>query len=81
MKPYVTFIILLIFSSHIWAKSSFTFHYKFAGESYNVNSDQSDYLAALKIAAHECFNHFKPKVQGNSEKGIDLIDVCANPKT
>lgn len=86
MKSYVSSVFLLVilifstFSQNGFAVQKFDFRYSFEGEKLAISQEASDYYQALEKAAKSCFRHFKPKTKSNYDKGIQLIDVCANPK-
>ena len=88
MKSYVskTVMIMMMFAGQSAFSSkninqTFDFKYVFAGEKLSVSQDAPDYYEAIKKAAKSCFTHFKSKTNSNHEKGVELIDVCANPKS
>lgn len=84
MKSYVSktlIIVLLFLSQNALSAQKFDFKYSFGGEKLSVSQEASDYYDAIKKAAKSCFSHFKTKTKSNFEKGLDLIDVCANPKS
>ncbi|MBL7545335.1 MAG: hypothetical protein JNL11_16065 [Bdellovibrionaceae bacterium] len=83
MKSYVSNILIIatfLFAHSSLATQKFEFKYSFQGEKLAVSQEASDYYQALEKAAKSCFRHFKHKTKSNQEKGIDLIDVCANPQ-
>lgn len=43
--------------------------------SKKINKDE-----AFKQASKKCFEHFTKGVYPGEEKGLDIIDSCANPK-
>jgi hypothetical protein len=83
MKSYVALFVFagsLVFTQHSLGSQKFDFKYSFDGEKLAVSQEAPDYYQALEKAAKSCFKHFKQKTKSNHEKGIELIDVCANPK-
>lgn len=84
MKSYVSTTLVFMFLTvghNALAGQKFEFKYSFEGEKLAVSQEAGDYNKALEIAAKSCFRHFKSKTKSNKDKGIDLIDVCANPRT
>ena len=88
MKSYVSSNIRVLVLSLAIATASvghagqtFDFKYAFDGEKLSVSQQAGDYYQALEKAAKSCFHHFKSKAKSDRQKGIDLIDVCANPKS
>lgn len=63
------------------AAQKFDFKYSFEGEKLAISQEAPDYYVALTKAAKSCFSHFKSKTKSNQQKGVDLIDVCANPRS
>lgn len=83
MKSYVSSIFLgatLLFTQASLSSQKFDFKYTYEGEKLAVSQEAPDYYQALEKAAKSCFRHFKSKTKSNHQKGIELIDVCANPK-
>ncbi len=83
MKSYVSKAALaglLLFTQAGFGSQTFAFKYSFDGEKLAVSQEAPDYNQALEKAAKSCFHHFKSKTKSNFDKGIELIDVCANPK-
>tara|TARA_B110001454_G_C12723232_1_gene436010 strand:+ start:15120 stop:15371 length:252 start_codon:yes stop_codon:yes gene_type:complete len=76
-----TLILLVILSEVTLASQKFDFKYSFDGEKLSISQEAPDYYAALTKAAKSCFTHFKSKAKSSHQKGIDLIDVCANPRS
>jgi hypothetical protein len=84
MKSYVSTLIIsgiLLVGQTSLASQKFEFKFAFEGEKLAVSQEAPDYYQALERAAKSCFRHFKAKAKSNRDKGIDLIDVCANPKS
>ena len=61
----------------------FTFKYKYHNDTYEVRKPSSSYEEAFASAATACFNHFKNAdgTKLTEDKGLDIIDVCANPRS
>ena len=60
---------------------TFNFKFQFKNEIFQVSELSTDDNEALKIAAQKCFQHYSSKNKLNEEIGLELIDVCANPKS
>ena len=73
--------VFALFSQSALSAQTFDFKYSFEGERLSISQEAPDYNAALTKAAKSCFSHFKAKTKSNQQKGIDLIDVCANPRS
>jgi hypothetical protein len=53
----------------------------FNGETYKYQTKASTQEEAYERAATACFTHYKKGRRINMEVGIDIIDICANPRT
>lgn len=60
-------------------KYQFSFPYK--NEVFRTEKVASSYEIAFQTAAQECFNYFKSGKKLTEEQGLDIIDVCANPRS
>jgi hypothetical protein len=58
---------------------SFKFHMK--GETYEYQQSANTYEEAFSNAAKACFSHFKAGRHLSEDDGLDIIDVCANPRS
>ena len=60
-----------------------SFEFKFnpyQGENFTFSVKAKDQYIALERAAMSCFTHYKKQRQVSSEEGLDIIDICVNPK-
>lgn len=82
MKAFIILnLILIIFLSHsARAFEKFQFKYDYQGDRLFLTQEADDANQALKLAAKICFKHFKGPDKISEEKGLDIIDICANPK-
>ncbi|KYG63974.1 hypothetical protein AZI86_14285 [Bdellovibrio bacteriovorus] len=87
MKTLLT-IAILAFSCSSFAWSSkgetskeYTFKYKLKGETFEYSTSKGSYEDAFEVAAQKCFNHFKGAGKVSEDRGLDIIDVCANPRS
>lgn len=62
------------------AAKEYTFKFKYAGETFEVRRPAGSYEEAFEKAADACFKHFKNGKKLSEDKGLDIIDVCANPR-
>lgn len=85
-----TFIALFIFalSSTSWAWTSttpvskeYSFKYNLAGETLEIRRPAQSYEDAYQAAADQCFKHYKGRGKVSEDRGLDIIDVCANPRS
>lgn len=63
------------------SKSGYMFVYYYKGTRLEIEKSGSS-TTAFSAAAKECFQYFikKADLSKNDEEGMDIIDVCANPK-
>ena len=50
-------------------------------EKYEYVTKANTYEDAFEKAAQACFNHFKGGRRVSEDRGLAIIDVCANPRT
>jgi hypothetical protein len=90
MKAFGLMTTLLIFAytctSFAWTSKEsttkeYTFKYKLSGESLEIKRSAASYGDALEGAAKQCFQHYKGKHSLSESRGLDIIDVCANPRS
>jgi hypothetical protein len=56
------------------------FKYKFSGQTYEFKQLAGSYEEAFERVAVLCFNKLKNNQIVSEERGLDIIDVCANPR-
>jgi len=71
--------------SHGWSetapqKKSYSFKFKLKTESFEYTRTAASYDEAYEDAAQVCFKHFKAGRHVSEDEGLDIIDVCANPR-
>ena len=49
-------------------------------KAFSITQKASTPEAAFKLAASECFKKLTGGKYPGEEKGLDIIDICANPK-
>lgn len=76
MKLFAT---ILLFSS-LASASEYSFVYRFEKELLELKIEGESYEVAYDRAALKCFKHFKRGQFLKEERGLDIIDVCANPR-
>ncbi len=68
-------------SASLTAKKSWSFKYKdLTQKPFQIKKEASSYEEAYKSASHECFQQLTDGHYPGEEKGLDIIDICANPK-
>ena len=73
-------------SSFAWVSTApkenvYSFKFNYAGETLEIRKPASTYEDAFEQAASECFKHFKGSGKLSEDRGLDIIDVCANPRS
>ncbi len=64
------------------AQKSYTFEYKASAKNtFKIQKLALSQDEAFKLAAKECFNKLTGGKYPGEEKGLDYIDICANPKS
>lgn len=58
---------------------NFKFHMK--KDSFTYSQKAGSYEEAFEKAAQACYSHFKGGRHLSEDRGLDIIDVCANPRT
>lgn len=58
----------------------YTFKYEFKGDKLEIKVKNKEWDESLSQAAQQCFNYFKGDKKVSEEVGLDIIDVCANPR-
>ena len=62
---------------------AFVFKYHYQGENLEVRRQVASYEQAFEQAAQTCFDHYRRNFGGKltEDQGLDIIDVCANPRS
>lgn len=61
---------------------TFTFNYKdLSKKSFSIKKQAFSYEDAYKQASKECFKQLTGGSYPGEERGLDIIDICANPKS
>ena len=62
-------------------KKSWAFNYKdLSKKSFSIKKEANTYEEAFKSASRECYQQLTEGRYPGEEKGLDIIDICANPK-
>lgn len=59
----------------------YQFSFPFKNEVLRIEKHSDTYEKAFAAAAQDCFNHFKAGKKLSEDQGLDIIDVCANPRS
>lgn len=73
-------------SSFAWtsrepATKEYSFKFHMAGQSLDLKQSAGSYEEAYEKAAQQCFSFFKGPGKVSENRGLDIIDVCANPRS
>ncbi|MEZ0392413.1 MAG: hypothetical protein ACAH59_09370 [Pseudobdellovibrionaceae bacterium] len=67
--------------SHDASEKLYSFKYRMQNETFEVSQKSGSYEEAFERAAKACYRHFKAGRRLSEDRGLDIIDVCANPRT
>ncbi len=59
----------------------YNFKFNMQKESFTYSQKAASYEEAFEKAAKACYQHFKGGRHLSEDLGLDIIDVCANPRT
>ena len=59
---------------------SYKFVYQLDKQIFEVKKSAANKDIAFKLAAKECFQQLTAGKYPGEERGMDIIDICANPK-
>jgi hypothetical protein len=59
----------------------YKFHFSYGGKRLEVIESASNWEQSYEKAALKCLSYFSQGKPLTHEKGLDLVDVCANPKS
>lgn len=63
------------------AAKSYNFQFKSPqAKAFSITQKASSFDVAFKLAATECFKKLTGDKYPGEEKGLEIIDICANPK-
>lgn len=87
MKTLITLALMTFscssfaWSSHEPVTKEYLFKFKMAGQILELKHEGQSYEDAYEKAAKECFHYFKGNGKVSENRGLDIIDVCANPRS
>jgi len=88
MKTSLLLTLLLALSSPGFAwiekapqQKSYDFQFKLKSDTFKYSRTAASYEEAFEDAAQACFKHFKSGRRLSENEGLDIIDVCANPRS
>lgn len=68
-------------ASPVHESQSFSFQFKAPkSKAFFITQKAATKEQAYKLAATECFKKLTHNVYPGEEKGLEIIDICANPK-
>lgn len=68
-------------TSHDPAAKEYSFKFRMAGQTLELKQSAGSYEEAYERAAQQCFKFFKGPGKVSEDRGLDIIDVCANPRS
>lgn len=86
MAILTTFIIVsqsaFAFSPAEQTEKSWSFKYKVSkSKSFQIQKKAVSFEDAFKAAAKDCYKQMTQGKYPGEEKGLEIIDICANPKS
>ncbi len=63
------------------AQKEYNFKFQLKGQTLELKKSAVSYEDAFEAAAQQCFKFFKGEGRISEERGLDIIDVCANPRS
>jgi len=82
----MTLVLAFSANSFAWISTSptskeYSFKYDLGGIKHTIKRSAASYEDAYASAAKECFNYFKGAGKVSEDRGLDIIDTCANPRS
>ncbi len=74
------FVSIFSFAATKQADKSYKFIYRMDRQIFEVSKAAANKDIAFKLAAKECFQKLTGGNYPGEERGLDIIDICANPK-
>lgn len=62
-------------------QKEFKFKFTYEGQRLEIIETSPSWEKSYEKAAMKCFKHFSKGEKLPQDKGLDLIDLCANPKS
>ena len=59
----------------------YAFKFHLQGDTFEYKQNAGSYEDAFSHAADSCFKHYKGGRKLSEDRGLDIIDVCANPRS
>ncbi|MBC7742133.1 MAG: hypothetical protein H7061_08045 [Bdellovibrionaceae bacterium] len=76
-----TLILALLVTTQAWAAvPAKSFNFTFKSIKTPIQKSATTKEDAFKLAAKECYQQLTGGTYPGEEKGLDIIDICANPK-
>jgi hypothetical protein len=83
---FMTFLLAISSTSFAWIEKSpqlksYDFKFKLKSDTFTFTRTSASYEEAYETAAQACFKHYKGGRHVTEDEGLDIIDVCANPRS
>lgn len=62
-------------------KKEFKFKYTYKGERLEIVETSDSWEKSFERSAMKCLKHFSKGQALSDDQGLDLVDLCANPKS
>ncbi len=84
MNKQILLTLALLASTQSFASTQVQ-EYKFVfkatvNSKFEIKKQATSKEAAFKLAAHDCYQQLTGGKYPGEERGLDIIDICANPK-
>ncbi len=83
---FLAFTTMISSSSFGWVETAptqklYSFKFKHKAITFEFSRTAPSYEEAYESAAQACFTHYKGNRRIAESEGLDIIDVCANPRS
>ncbi|MFN8943012.1 MAG: hypothetical protein ACK5WZ_00145 [Pseudobdellovibrionaceae bacterium] len=62
------------------SSQEFTFKYHYKSDKLEIKTKSNTWEEAYQLASQQCFSKFTKNKKLNYDIGMDVVDVCANPR-
>lgn len=85
MKSTMIALSMLLLSLNTFAApqpetKEYRFKFNFRGLAFEYKQKSDSFEKAYEMAAKACYKHYKNGQKLTEDAGLDIIDVCANPR-
>ncbi len=77
----ITIILAMTSIAGASKQGEYKFKYTYKGEKLELIETSNSWESSFERASLKCFKHFSQGKPLTQDQGLDLIDLCANPKS